>query len=224
MALQTETRIVRHVLDAIADQKLHAGTKLGELELAAIFACSRAQIRRALAMLAQYGVIELRRNRGAFVIVPGPDEARQVFEARRAIEAVICRNVVANADEVDFARLRAHLADEARAGTAMSRSQVLRLSRRFHLILAEIGRNAVLEKYLAELTLRSALILGCWGTSRDRLCASGEHDEILAAIEARDTALAVALLDHHLMHLQDEIDFSAPPPARSPLAQVLAAD
>ncbi|WP_138471064.1 GntR family transcriptional regulator [Poseidonocella sp. HB161398] len=216
-----ENRIIHHVLDAIADQKLRAGTKLGEQELVAIFDCNRAQIRRALAMLTGYGVIELVRNRGAFVAIPSETESRQVFEARRAIEATICRNAVAHADAADLARMRAHLDEEARAAAGLaSRAQVLRLSRRFHLLLAELGRNRVLAKYLEELTLRSALILGCYGSGRAQLCASTEHQDIVAAIAQGDADLACRLLEGHLRHLEEAVEYGRRPAAGNALASI----
>lgn len=218
-----ELKIIHHVLDAIADQKLRAGTKLGENDLAAVFACNRAQIRRALAMLTGYGVVELVPHRGAFVSIPSEPESRQVFEARRAIEATICKNVVQNGKSADFARLRAHLAEEESAAQQASRAEALRLSRRFHLILAQIGQNEVLARFLEELTLRSSLILGCYGSQRASLCAVGEHEEIIEAIEARNAELAVRLLDHHLRHLEDEVDFDAQRGVSTPLGEILGA-
>ncbi|WP_108261509.1 FCD domain-containing protein [Mangrovicoccus ximenensis] len=114
--------------------------------------------------------------------------------------------VLERAGPPDIARLRAHLAEEAAAGQA-SRAQALRLSRRFHMILAEIGGNLVLAKYLEELTLRSSLILGCYGRRQTRLCASGEHGDIVGAIEAGDADRACALLGQHLRHLEEEVEF-----------------
>ncbi|WP_172331151.1 GntR family transcriptional regulator [Mangrovicoccus sp. HB161399] len=221
MPLTTEQKIIQHVLDAIAHQKLPAGTKLGEQELAEVFSCNRAPIRRALAMLTGYGVIELVRNRGAFVSMPGETEAREVFEARRAVEDTICRRAAARAGKADIARLRAHLAEEAAAGTA-SRAQALQLSRRFHMMLAEIGGNGVLAKYLGELTLRSSLILGCYGSRRAQLCASGEHGEIVDALEEGDAGRACALLADHLRHIENEVDFGSRSPAPSTLSGIFA--
>lgn len=221
MTNSIEQKIIHHVLDAIADQKLHAGTKLGEQELVGVFSCSRAQIRRALAMLTGYGVIDLIPNKGAFVSTPSERESRHVFEARRAIEATICKNTVQNAKSPEIARLRAHLVEENAVTAQTSRAEVLRLSRRFHMILAEIGQNDVLGQYLEELTLRSSLILGCYGTQRSSLCATGEHEKIVDAIEARDADLAAALLDHHLSHLENDVDFSARRGSATALASIL---
>lgn len=87
-----EDQIVNAILDAISEQRLPAGTKLGEQALSDLFSCNRANVRRALASLAAQQVVELRPNRGAFVMTPSPKEARDIFQARRAIERTIARH------------------------------------------------------------------------------------------------------------------------------------
>ena len=78
-----EDAITASILAAVAAQRLPAGTKLGEQALSDLFQCHRANVRRALTSLAAQHVVELRPNRGAFVATPSPEEAREVFEARR---------------------------------------------------------------------------------------------------------------------------------------------
>ena len=100
----------------------------------------------------------------------------------------ICKNVVQFANPADHARLRANLAQEHEANGAGNRALAIRLSRQFHLILAEVGRNPVLSQYLEELTMRTSLVLGLYGSDQRSLCAVDEHAGILDAIERRDEA------------------------------------
>lgn len=221
MSQTPEQKIVEHVLDAIADQKLRAGTKLGEQSLSEIFSCNRTQVRRALATLTGYQVVEHLPNRGAYVATPSAADAREVFEARRAIEATICKNAVQFANSGDFARLSAHLEQEAAANAAENRALAIRLSRRFHLMLADLGRNAVLGRYLGELTMRTSLVIGLYGSSPRSLCAVAEHRGILSAIEARDEGLACERLETHLRHIEESVAFDAAPRARGALSALL---
>ena len=85
----SDADIVERVVTAVMEQKLGAGAKLPEAALCEAFDCSRTQIRRVLVVLAERGVVTLHPNRGAFVASPDADEARDVFEARRAIERSI---------------------------------------------------------------------------------------------------------------------------------------
>ncbi|GGH21770.1 transcriptional regulator, GntR family [Cribrihabitans marinus] len=217
-----EDIIVEHILDAIADQRLRAGTKLAEQALSDFFSCNRAHVRRALATLAAHRVVEHKPNRGAFVATPTPEEARDVFQARRAIETTIGRNAVRNATPADIDRLRTHLAEEQTARQGGNRPRAIRLSRGFHLLLAQIGRNAVLAHYLDELTMRTSLIIGLYG-SGGTLCADDEHARIVDAIAEGNETEALELLDRHLRHIEQGIEFRETRPQTDILSSILAA-
>jgi len=218
-----EILIVDSILDAIADQRLQAGTKLGEQALSDIFGCNRAHVRRALSMLTAWHVVDHLPNRGAYVATPTPQDARDVFQARRAIESTICRNVVRQATSRDIAALSDHLAAEDAARGQDNRPAKIRLSRGFHTLLARIGGNRVLARYLDELTMRSSLIIGLYATGHATLCAEDEHARIVEAIEARDEARALVLLDEHLRHIEAGIRFDDKPPLTGALSAALAA-
>ncbi|MFD1479859.1 GntR family transcriptional regulator [Paracoccus nototheniae] len=218
-----ETLIVDSILDAIADQRLPAGTKLGEQAISDIFACNRVHVRRALSMLTGWQVVDHLPNRGAYVATPTPQDARDVFQARRAIETTICRNAVRLATPDDIADLRAHLASEDAARGHDDRPTAIRLSRGFHILLARIGRNPVLARYLDELTMRSSLIIGLYASGHATLCAEDEHARIATAIEVRDEARALSLLDQHLRHIEAGIRFDDIPPPTGALSTALRA-
>ena len=55
-----------------------------------------------LQRLAHDRIVELRPNKGAVVASPTPEETRQIFEARRALEAAIMRLAVHNATAADL--------------------------------------------------------------------------------------------------------------------------
>lgn len=206
-----EQAIVRGVLEAIAEHRLKAGTKLGEQALGDIFGCNRANVRRALLTLSAQKVVDLKPNRGAFVTTPTPEEARNVFQARRAIERTTVRNAVRHAGERDLARLREHAGREAEARRSGNRPEAIRMSGEFHLVLGETGGNDVLAGFLRELVLRSSLIIGLYAPHSAPLCEDHDHRDILEAIEARDEARAVERLDRHLRDLEANIHVEEPP-------------
>lgn len=205
MAVKSEQAIVKHILGAITEQRLKAGTKLGEQVLSDIFSCNRAIVRRALLTLSGHKVVELKPNRGAFVAIPSPEESRNVFQARRAVEATIIGNVIAQAGKRDIERLRDHLEKERAARAAGNRRDGIRLSGEFHRILGEISRNDVLNEFLSELVLRSSLIVGLYAPMSTSLCEIHDHRDITDAIEARDTPKAVELMEAHLRQLETMI-------------------
>ena len=207
MATTSEQAIVQHVLEAISDYRLKAGTKLGEQALSDIFSCNRANVRRALIILSARKVVELRPNRGAFVAMPTPEEARDVFQARRAIEKTIVRSVTRNAAPRHIARLRDNIARDRAARSSGNRRDAIRLSGEFHLILGEAGGNIVLAGFLRELVLRSSLIIGLYASADAPLCEEHDHCAIVDAIDGGDEAGASDLIDAHLRHIEASVRF-----------------
>ena len=216
-----EDAITASILAAVAEQRLPAGTKLGEQALSDLFQCHRANVRRALTSLAAQHVVELRPNRGAFVATPSPEEAREVFEARRTIERTLARSAIGRATDADIAKMRATIAQEVTARASGDKPAELRLSRAFHMRLATIAANSVLERFLTELTLRTTLILRLYNETGTTTCAESEHAPIVDAIEARDEPRLVALIDEHLLHLEAGLDFSRPATRTRTLAEQL---
>ena len=211
MDAQPEDLIIAAVLNAISEQRLPAGTKLAEQVLSDLFRCNRANVRRALASLAAKHVVELRPHRGAFVVAPSVQEAREIFQARRSIERTIARHAVARVSDDDIVYLRKNIAAETDARARKDRPTELRLSQRFHMYLAQLSGNRILERFLAELTMRSTLILGMYSRD-DHSCADcGDHIQIVDALMARDEERLLELTDQHLRHLEAELDFNRPP-------------
>ena len=211
MDAQPESQIVNAVLNAISEQRLRAGEKLGEQMLSELFNCKRANVRRALASLAAKQVVELRPNRGAFVVAPSAQEAREIFQARRAIERTIARQAVARVSDSDIAYLRANIAAETEARLHRDKPTELRLSQQFHMYLAQLSGNRVLERFLAELTMRSTLILGMYPGEGHSCSNCDDHTGIVDALMARDEELLLRLTDQHLRHLEAGLNFDLPP-------------
>lgn len=211
MDVQPENLIVTAILNAISEQRLPAGTKLGEQALSDLFNCNRANVRRALASLAAKHVVELRPHRGAFVIAPSVQEAREIFQARRAIERTIARHAVTRVGDGDIAYLRDNIAAETAARLAKDKPTELRLSQQFHMYLAQLSGNRILERFLAELTMRSTLILGMYSKGGHSCSSCDDHAGIVDALMARDADLLLRLTDEHLRHLEAELDFVRPP-------------
>ncbi|WP_372844447.1 GntR family transcriptional regulator [Psychrobacter sp.] len=203
-----EQTIINSITAAVSEQRLPAGTKLGEQMLSDLFNCNRANVRRALSTLATMHVVQLQPNRGAFVSTPSPKEAGDVFEARRTIERTLARQVIENVSLQDIAEMRATIAAEAEARMQGDKPAELRLSRSFHMQLAMISGNGVLERFLSELTLRTTLIIGLYNKVGSSSCAENEHLGMVQAIEDRDEERLLFLVDQHLNHLESSLDFN----------------
>ncbi|TWD48602.1 GntR family transcriptional regulator [Agrobacterium vitis] len=202
--------VIRESLrNAIIDRRLTPGTKLSEAEVGELFGVSRTVVRSALQMLAFEGLINTERNRGAFVSNPSPDEARQVFASRRLIEPGIMAAAVARLTDEDMEAFRKQLEEESlhlhQRGPSARRAEI-KASGDFHLLLAKVAGNVILQKFMDELVARSSLVIALYGGSGASSCGHSEHEEILKAMGQRDAARASALMLHHIDHIEADLD------------------
>ena len=215
-----ETRIYRAIFDSVMAQRLLPGTKLPEAALCELFGVSRSVVRKVLQKLAHDHIVQLRPNRGAIVAVPTPDETRQIFEARRALEAAIVTLVTQRATAADLRALRAQLQQEHQAVHRFDQPAWARLASTFHLRLAELAHNPLLQRYLVETVSRCSLIVALHEPPGNAACEHDEHERIVDCIARGDAAGAVALMDSHLRDLEQHLALDSHPQARS-LGQLL---
>ncbi len=201
--------IYERIYVAILEHRLHPGTKLGEDRLAKIFDVSRARVREVLSRLAHEQIVELYPQRGAFVAKPTPQQAMDVFEARRLIEPAILKRLVAQLTADKVTRLRQHQELEQDARRRDDRRAVVRLSGEFHVLLAELAGNTALLRSLRELSTLTCLIIFLYDAPTSMSCRADEHAEIIEAIAKRDTARAETLMLGHLDHIERSLSLDS---------------
>jgi len=198
--------VCRHIANAILEQRLLPGTKLGEAALCEIFGVSRPVVRRVLAQLAHEKLVDRQSHRGAFIASPTVDEARQVFEARRVIEDALVRACVERIDAAALATLGAHVEAEAACAADGDRPRWIRMSGEFHALIARAAGNAVLAGVLEHLIAQTSLIIGLYGRRSDNACEDGAHRAIVDAIGRRDAEAAIRLMAEHLEACEAALD------------------
>lgn len=215
-----EEEIVERIFEAIIDQRLPAGTKLSEAALCEAFGVGRMRIRQSLLLLSSREVVELLPNRGAFVARPSAEQAREVFETRLMIEPNVARLAVERASDDDLAMLGQHLLLEHEAHRGNKRRDSIRLSGQFHVLLAEVAKNAVALRMVKELVTRTSLIIGIFGSPGVSNCRDEDHDEIFSALRTRDCDQAARLMADHLRYIQEHLELGGHPIAASDLVAI----
>ncbi len=215
-----EGDIVERIFDAVVEQRLPPGTKLSESALCEAFGVGRMRIRRSLLLLASREVVELHANRGAFVASPTPDQAREVFEARLALEPNITRLAVQRASEDDIAELSRLLEMEYVAHKERHRHDAIRLSGQFHTMLAQIAGNAILIRTIKELVTRTSLIIGLFGAPGLTNCRDDDHAAIVGSFQTRDAEKAAWMMTLHLKHIESHLQLNAKPHEAVDLVQL----
>ncbi|ONG53180.1 hypothetical protein BKE38_13100 [Pseudoroseomonas deserti] len=218
----TPLSIDERILQAVLAGRIRPGTRLGEQQLADLFAVSRTLVREAMMRLAARRIVCLATRRGWFVAEPSLEEARATLAARSALECGML-DQAAPPDAAGIARLRAQIADEQdiiEAGDAGSRSLALG---NFHVCLAGILGNPVVAELLRDLTARTMLIATLYQSPRDAGLSSAEHLHILEALAGGRMRRAATLMRAHLSHVQTMLrpPVDVPSDPLAPLRQAL---
>jgi DNA-binding GntR family transcriptional regulator len=216
-----EDRVFHAVLDAILDHRVAPGTRLGERELSELLGVSRGTVRAALARLGHSLLVELRPNRGAVIANPSAAETRDLFEARRVIEAAVLQRLARSVSAKQLAELRAFVAEEQKAYDRGDRKTGQRLSIRFHKLLSELAGNAELDRFMEHLICRTPLLTLAHKGSRLAYCGSGEHREIVELLAKRDAATAVKRIQAHLSNLESQLRLDEEPQPAAKLSEAL---
>lgn len=198
--------IYERIWIAIAERNLRPGTRLKEEQLAEIFAVSRGRVRSALAALERDGLVKSVPNRGAFVAEPTIEEARDVFFARATIERRLVERLCAHASADAINRLKAHVAEERAAAERRDRATAIRLSGGFHLLIADLAGSPYLFEVLRDLVSRTSLITAMYQPRIDKDCGPDEHESIVAMITRGDAEAATRAMDHHLNHIERQLN------------------
>jgi DNA-binding GntR family transcriptional regulator len=225
----SDADIYERVISAVLDHRLPPGTKLGEDKLASAFGVSRTRIRPVLVRLANEQVVTLTPHRGATITQPTEQEAREVFEVRRMIEPTLVARFIAHASQDDMARLGHCIDEEESARLAGDLRRAIRLSGDFHLNIAERACQQTLGRILRELVSRTSLILMAYSTPHERqredgaaACGCREHRALLDAIRLRDAPEAGRRMQGHLVRLESQLRFVAPPERTPDLSALFA--
>lgn len=200
--LTTTERTVEQLRDAILRGELGAGTRLGEVELAARLGVSRTPVREALPRLAAEGLVEISPNRGARVAAWSSAELAAIFELRAVLEPRLTALAVPRADDADLRQLD-ELADEmlriGSPGPDQDLDALVPLNRQFHDRLVDLADHPGLAAALTT-AVRPPVVRRNFHTYDEASLrrSLAHHVEIAAAVRARDPEWAGAVMRAHI--------------------------
>lgn len=215
----------RRLYQQIADQiralilegNFAAGARLPpERELAQQLGVSRPSVREALIALEVEGSVEVRMGAGVYVCSSSErapvataamgESPIELMQARSALEGSVVMLVCALVTSDALAPLR-RAVQEMRVAIAQNRPPLIH-DRQFHLLIAAMTGNSVLERLVGELfderhsPISSQLSVRS-ESSQTWTEALHEHEAILRALESRDVLDAQTAMRSHLKASQD---------------------
>lgn len=221
--LEIESEIVERLRATILSGSLLPGTKLPEETLAQTFGVSRTRIRPVLQWLAFEQLVDLVKNRGAFISRPTPKQARDVFEARRVIERVTTDIVARTILTTSIRALRQRIDAQETATLRGDRQRAIRESGEFHLQLARLAHNTALVAALETLILRTSLIVALYGGARALRNAIELQKEIVDRLEVGNAAASADAMERCLFSIERELELDEPVAPVVDLQRVLGA-
>jgi len=191
-------QVAARIRDMIIQDQLTPGEWIREQALADKLRVSRTPLREALKMLEMEGLIRLLPNRGAVVTELTVEEVKEKLELLAALEALAGKLACRKATDAELAEIRALHYEMLAWFSRQNRLEYFKLNQRIHLaIVAASGNRTLIETHarinaqLFRVRYQSNLQNELWGTAVD------EHEEMLAALKARNgEALAACMLNH----------------------------
>jgi DNA-binding GntR family transcriptional regulator len=205
---RAEGRLYDDLIGAIVDQRLRAGTRLNEMQLAKAYRLARPRVRSALNRLAANNIVEIKLNLGAFIRRPSPSEAKAVYEARRFLEAGVIQTIARRPANRDLKRLRDLVALEKKA-YVQPKPGVHRLSSEFHVILADAAGNPVMKDILVRLIHQCCLIQSLYLTAAGPPCLTHDHEELIECLARGSLRQALRIHNRHFDQIEGSLMLEA---------------
>ncbi|MGB7448556.1 MAG: GntR family transcriptional regulator [Ornithinimicrobium sp.] len=203
--------IAAQVREAIALGHFPPGAQMYETQLAEQLGVSRGPLREGLQRLTQEGLLVAVRHRGLFVVELTPENVRDMYLAREAIERcavaiVVTSNPVATAEALDEVLNRMEA-----AAVAGDSAQVGECDIHFHEVLVAQSGSERLARLHATQVVEARICIHALGSSgEDDRHRVQEHCAIAEAIRAADAELADQLLRRHMLDAVQELMAVAP--------------
>lgn len=190
------TSVYEHIREAILNGHFPPDYLLVETALAEEFGASRTPVREALHRLEIEQLVE-RASRGMRVRASSPEEILDIYEVRVTLEGSAAQHAALRATDLDRRRLRAAQDDMLRAGSDPAARAAS--NRAFHEAVWQASHSATLVDLLQRLNTHLIRYPTTTLTQGDRWdVVLLEHENILAAIEARDGDRAGQLAERHM--------------------------
>ena len=188
--------VAEQLRQRIFRRELEPGSWIDELKIAEEFGISRTPLREALKVLAAEGLVTMKVRRGAYVTEMSEKDLRDVYHLLSLLESDAAGVVAERATPEQQQTLRdLHAELESAAG---NREAFFSVNERFHMALLDMADNRWRSQMVAD--LRKVMKLN----RHNSLLKSGriqeslaEHRAVMAALEQRDAAGAMARMQAH---------------------------
>lgn len=190
---------VDRLRDLIVQGELGPGERLNERVLCERLGISRTPLREAIKLLATEGLVELLPNRGAVVAAMDTARLAETLQVMGVLEGLAGELACRNARAERIAEIRSLHEEMLAMHKRGDLAGYFRHNQAIHMGIVEASGNPVLANVYRQLNANVRRARYRANLSKERWDAAvREHEEILAALEARDIRALKRLLRDHL--------------------------
>ena len=192
-------QVAEYLRGMIDRGELPPGARLNEIELCNNLGVSRTPLREAIRTLATEGLIELQPNRGAVVSIVTRDDVTEILPIMASLEGLSGRLAAVNMTDNNVARVRTIHDRMIRHYLAGEISEYFETNRLIHELITEGSGNYTLIDTINSLSAKVRRArFSAQMTQAGWRKAMSEHEEIIRALEARDSDCLEKVLVEHI--------------------------
>jgi DNA-binding GntR family transcriptional regulator len=199
-------QVTQRLRQMLVESHIAPGAKLNERELAQVLQVSRTPLREAIKMLAAEGLVELLPNRGAIAVALSEADVLNTFELMAGLEGLSGELAAQRITAAELAEIRAMHFEMMGAYTRADLSNYYRINALIHSAINAAAKNPVLTGTYQQVNARlQALRFRSNQNGEKWSRAMKEHEKMVDALAARDSAAMRVVLQAHLDNKRDVV-------------------
>jgi DNA-binding GntR family transcriptional regulator len=192
-------QVAHRLRQMLVENRIPPGAKLNERELCQVLHVSRTPLREAIKRLAAEGLVELLPNRGAIAVELSEADVRNTFEVMAGLEAQSGELAAQRITDAELSEIKAMHFEMLAAYMRRDLPGYYRLNAAIHGAINAATKNPVLISTYGQVNARlQALRFRSNQNEEKWRDAVKEHEQMVAALSARDAAAMRALMSTHL--------------------------
>jgi DNA-binding GntR family transcriptional regulator len=191
------TRALQGLKQLIINGELMPGEQVRQEEMAEQLRVSRVPLREAMNVLADQGLLFHRPHQGYFVTKRAPNEHAQIRRMLHLLENELMMTVRwPDAERLqELRQLNAQMREAVGQGDVRT---LIDVNRRFHFRIFSLSPNGlILEEVRRLWSMVEPSMWTKFNRAEDRAKTLDEHDQLIAALEARDRSRCVSEMERH---------------------------
>jgi DNA-binding GntR family transcriptional regulator len=199
-------QVAQRLRQMLVESRISPGAKLNERELAEVLQVSRTPLREAIKMLAAEGLVELLPNLGAIAVSLSEADVLNTFEVMAGLEGLSGELAAQRITDEELAEIKAMQFEMMAAYTRRDLSNYYRINAQIHSAINAAAKNPVLTATYNQVNARlQALRFRSNQDGEKWKRAMKEHEKMIDALQARDSAAMRELLVAHLRSKCDAV-------------------